>query len=133
MLDSLVSVNRFSGSIIIEWGSEKKFHYAAGYASRNPNLRLNGSTRFEIASLTKQFTAAIILKLNEEGLVSLKDPFGKYIGWYPDDYQDQVSIHHLLTHQSGIPNFTDDIDWPVLSVQDFNQSDFVAHFLKGRS
>ncbi|SEJ82950.1 CubicO group peptidase, beta-lactamase class C family [Cyclobacterium xiamenense] len=133
MIDSLVSTDQFSGSIIVDVGSEKKIHYTAGYANRNPNIMLYGSTRFEIASLTKQFTAALILKLCEEGLLSLQDPFGKYLEWYPEEYKDQVSIHHLMAHQSGIPNYTNDSDWPELSTQDFAQTDFVAHFLKAKA
>ncbi|WP_375582778.1 serine hydrolase domain-containing protein [Cyclobacterium xiamenense] len=130
MVDSLVSTDRFSGSIIVDVGSEKKFHYTAGYANRNPNILLNSSARFEIASLSKQFTAALILKLNEESLLSLQDPFGIYLEWYPEEYKDQVSIHHLLAHQSGIPNYTHDGDWPELSTQEFANADFVAHFLE---
>src|SRR6202007_449084 len=60
-------------------------------------------TRFEIASLSKQFTAAAILQLADAGRLSLDDPVGKYYKEAPQGWHG-ITIHQLLTHTSGIPN-----------------------------
>jgi len=59
---------------------------------------------FRIGSITKQFIAAAILKLREEGRVSLDDKLSKFLPEFPRG--DEVTIHHLLTHTSGIHSFT---------------------------
>lgn len=72
------------------------------------------STKFRIGSITKTFTAVSILQLIQQGQLSLDDPISKY---YPDQKdEDKISIRHLLTHTSGIPNYTDDprmFEWSV--------------------
>src|SRR5262249_6072167 len=74
----------------------------ANVATQLPNDTL---TRFPILSLTKSFTATAILKLQEEGKLSVKDKLSKY---FPDyQYGREVTIEELLTHSSGINNYTD--------------------------
>jgi CubicO group peptidase (beta-lactamase class C family) len=67
-------------------------------------------TQFRIGSLTKQFTAAAILKLQEQGLLEGQDPLSKYLPDYPRG--DEITIHHLLTHTAGIPNYERRPDLP---------------------
>ncbi len=64
------------------------------------------STRFRIASITKQFTAALVLRLAEEGLLHVDDPISLHIPEYPGPNADRITIHHLLNHTSGIPSYT---------------------------
>ncbi len=66
-------------------------------------------TRFRIGSVTKQFTAAAILKLEEDGLLSVEDKLSKYLPKFPRS--DEVTLRHLLTHTSGIANYTDGGFW----------------------
>lgn len=131
-LDSLATVNLFSGSILVGVDTTVVFYYSAGFTSRNPRQTINKNTTFEIASLTKQFTAVIVLKLLEKKLISLQNPIGKYLKWYPNSYKDSVTIHQLLTHQSGIPNYTDLPNWPFLSKQHFKKKTFVKLFLASK-
>lgn len=95
-LDSVASENLFSGSILVGVDSSVAFYHSAGFSSRNPRQPIDTSTTFEIASLTKQFTAALILKLFEERFLLLHDPIGKYLEWYSDTYKDSVTIHHII-------------------------------------
>jgi CubicO group peptidase (beta-lactamase class C family) len=80
-----------------------------GYGFSNiMTKRANTSdTRFPILSVGKTFTATVILKLQEEGNLSINDKLSKYLPDYPQG--DKIKIEYLLTHTSGIHNYTDDV------------------------
>ncbi len=63
-------------------------------------------TKLAIGSVTKQFTAAAIMRLHEDGKLGLDDPISKYFPDYPEEAANKVTIRHLLTHTSGVVNFT---------------------------
>lgn len=75
-----------------------------GYANMAAKARVTPETKFRIGSVTKQFTACAIMKLQEKGLLSVKDKLTKFIPDFPRG--DEVTIHHLLTHTSGIHSYT---------------------------
>ncbi len=79
---------------------EKSF----GLSNLELAIPMNTNNVFEIGSMTKQFTAISILILSEKGKLSLSDNINKYIPDFP--LGDQISIHHLLTHTSGLKDFT---------------------------
>lgn len=68
------------------------------------DVNLENDFVFEIGSMTKQFTAISILMLEEQGKLKTSDPISKYIPDYPNGHN--ITIHHLLTHTSGIKDFT---------------------------
>ena len=76
-----------------------------GYADLENQVRATEHTVYRIGSITKQFTAAAIMKLVEQGKISLSDPLSKYLKKYPET-GSAVTIHQLLNHTSGIPSFT---------------------------
>ena len=75
-----------------------------GYADIKNKIPVTPDTKFRIGSVTKQFTAAAILKLQEKNLLSVNDKLSKFIPDFPRG--DEVTIHHLLTHTSGIHSYT---------------------------
>ena len=75
-----------------------------GYADIKNKIPVTPDTKFRIGSVTKQFTAAAILKLQENNLLSVNDKLSKFIPDFPRG--DEVTIHHLLTHTSGIHSYT---------------------------
>ena len=75
-----------------------------GYANIGHRVEVTPDTKFRIGSISKQFTAAAILKLQEEGKLSVEDKLSKFLPDYPRG--DEVTLHHLLTHTSGIHNYT---------------------------
>ena len=75
-----------------------------GYADVNNKILITPDTKFRIGSVTKQFTAAAILKLQENNLLSVNDKLSKFIPDFPRG--DEITIHHLLTHTSGIHSYT---------------------------
>jgi D-alanyl-D-alanine carboxypeptidase len=93
----------FRGSVLVQKDGEVLFEKGFGLAVEGWGIPNSPDTIFEIASLTKQFTAAAILQLVESGKVELDDPVTKYYKDAPDSWA-RITIHQLLTHTSGIPN-----------------------------
>ncbi|OOG73047.1 serine hydrolase [Algoriphagus sp. A40] len=103
-MDAQVRIKQFSGTVLV--ANEKEIIYKKGFgeADREWGNLNTPETKFRIGSNTKQFTAAAILKLAEEGKLSLDDKLSKYIPDYPKG--DTVTVHMLLSHTSGITNYT---------------------------
>ena len=107
-IDDLVTrytkLGRFSGAVLA--ARDGKVIHAAGYglANREHGVPNRADTKFMIGSLAKQFTAAAILKLEREGRLAVNDPIVKHLPDYPRPQGEKVTIHHLLTHSSGIPS-----------------------------
>ncbi len=97
--------NEFNGAILVSDGSNIILNKAFGMADYDNNIENTTQTVFEIASLTKQFTATAILMLQEKNLLSVQDPLSKYIPDYPDG--DKIKIYNLLNHSSGIHDYVD--------------------------
>ena len=101
-LKPYLETGNFSGSLLIARGG--KIILAKGYGMANyehdvPNTL---KTKFHLASVSKSFTAAAIMILEEKGMLNVNDPLTKFIPGYPNG--EIITIHHLLTHTSGIPN-----------------------------
>jgi CubicO group peptidase (beta-lactamase class C family) len=99
-----VEMNRFSGSVLIARKGEILLKKGYGMANYEHNVPNTPQAKFRIASLTKSFTALAVLQLQEQGLLNINDSIGKFIPDYPNG--DKITVHHLLSHTSGIPNFT---------------------------
>ena len=105
-----VEVNNFMGSVLVARDGEPLFRKGYGLANIEHDVPNIPETKFRLGSLTKQFTAAAVLLLQEKGLLDVKDPINKYIEDPPEEWEE-ITIHHLLTHTSGIPSFTDFPDY----------------------
>lgn len=102
MLTSLHDRDKFSGNVLVAVGDTILFKASYGYADRDNKKTLNDSTVFELASVSKQFTAAGIMLLQERGLLNYSDMANHYLPELP--YPD-ITIYQLLTHTSGIPDY----------------------------
>lgn len=100
-----VKVNRFSGSILVARDGQVLVSKGYGMANVEHDIPNTPQTKFRLGSITKQFTAAAILLLEERGKLSVQDSVCTYVPECPPAWQE-ITIHHLLTHTSGIPNFT---------------------------
>lgn len=98
-----VEFNNFSGAILVARNDSIILEKGYGLADREWNVPNTADTKFRIASNTKQFTAASILQLQEQGKLSLNDTLGKYFHGF--EYGSMVTIHMLLTHSSGIQDY----------------------------
>ncbi len=93
-----------------------------GKANLELNIDLDTGYIFQIGSMTKQFTAIAILILEEQGKLSIKDPVSKYIPDFPNG--NDITIHHLLTHTSGIKDFT-----KMKSIKDIAQKEMTPKMM----
>lgn len=100
-----VATQNFNGTILVAKAGTVLYENSFGYANADFDILNQSGTVYHIASVSKNFTAAAILKLEEKGLLSTKDLLSKYI---PDFTRaNEITIHHLLTHTSGIANVND--------------------------
>jgi len=105
IVQSYVSAKQFMGSVLVARGNDIVFDKGYGFADLEWDIPNSPTTKFRLGSITKQFTAASILLLEERGKLSVTDPVKKYMPDAPAAW-DKITIFHLLTHTSGIPNFT---------------------------
>ncbi len=106
VVQSYVSNKQFMGSVLIARDNTVLLDKGYGFANLEWGIPNSPSTKFRLGSLTKQFTAACILLLGERGKLKVDDPVKKYMTDAPAAW-DRVTIFNLLTHTSGIPNFTE--------------------------
>lgn len=91
----------FSGAVLVARGGEVVLHAGYGMADRERERPFTADTVFTTGSITKQFTAAAILRLEEQGKLSVDDAIGRFFDEVPEDKQG-ITLHHLLTHTSGL-------------------------------
>jgi CubicO group peptidase (beta-lactamase class C family) len=110
-IDALVTkysdLHLFNGAVLVAEDGRPIYERGFGNAVMEFDVPNTPRTRFRIGSVTKQFTAAIVLQLVEEGRIDLQAPITRYLPEYPAGQGERVTIHHLLTHTSGIPSYTD--------------------------
>ncbi|UCJ07851.1 beta-lactamase family protein [Chitinophaga pendula] len=116
----------FDGAALIQHKGQTIYQHAFGWADRSRQSANKLNTKFRIGSITKQFTAMLILQLQQEGRLQLEDSVGKYL---PDYIHKNITIAQLLTHQSGIPNCTLNTDYlSQLLLHPFSNSELVTRF-----
>ena len=100
--------DRFSGTVVIERGSETLFTGAYGHAHLGLVVRNQLDTRFNVASITKMFTAVAALQLTEQGKLSLDATVNDFLPEVGIGMGDRITVHHLLCHQSGLASYWND-------------------------
>lgn len=133
-VDSLVkelsSQDQPGVAVLVSRGGKVLFSKGYGLANVEDKVPVTNKTKFRIGSVTKQFTAASILKLQEEGKLSVKDTLDKFIPDYPRG--DEVTLHHLLTHTSGIKSYTSRPDFLEKVKTVIEPDDLIASFKKDK-
>lgn len=102
LINRLYKYNRFNGVLLIAQNKKILYHKAFGYANWKTKTKLTTQSIFELASVSKQFTAMAILKLYQDGKLNIHDTIQKFIPCFP--YKKRT-IHHLLCHRSGLPDY----------------------------
>lgn len=109
-LDSLIGTyadyGQFNGSVLIAEHGQIIYKKGFGLANMEWGIPNEANTKFRLASVTKQFTAMLIMQLVAEKKLDLDIPISTYLPDYPKPNGDSITVHHLLTHTSGIPNYT---------------------------
>ena len=115
----------FNGSVLVAENGKVIYKKGFGLANMEWNIPNTTETRFRLGSITKQFTAALILQLVEQGKIKLDGKITDYLPDYRKDTGDKVTVHQLLNHTSGIPSYTglptfrDDVSRNPYTVVDF--------------
>ena len=112
-MDSLLSlynrIHRFNGTVLVARQGTVLLNKGYGYRNVADKVLNDRNSIFQLGSITKQFTGALILKLQEERKLSTSDKISRYFPGFPKG--DSITIQHLLTHTSGIFNYTNNRDF----------------------
>ncbi|MEL6390151.1 MAG: serine hydrolase [Bacteroidota bacterium] len=132
LLDSLLthyeSNDRYMGGIAVAQDGEVIYSRELGFESVQKEIRASDRTVYRIGSITKTYTATMVFRFMEEGKLRLEDPLSKF---YPDIANaNQITIGHMLRHQSGIHNFTNDADYITYMSFKKSQADLLTIFNK---
>ncbi|MEM8723692.1 MAG: serine hydrolase [Cyanobacteria bacterium P01_G01_bin.39] len=103
-LQAYLSTNYFMGSVLVSRGSEVLLSKGYSMANLEHSIPNTPQTKFRLGSITKQFTATAILKLQEQQLLDVNNSLATYLPEYPQG--EQITLHQLLNHTAGIPNYT---------------------------
>ena len=110
LLDDACRISGVPGMSISIISGDETFYFSSGYADREKGLPAGENTLYELASVSKAFTGAGILLLEEQGLLSMTDPIEKYLPWFTLKYQgtpvdmQSLTLNHFLHHTSGLTN-----------------------------
>ncbi|MBL7082546.1 MAG: beta-lactamase family protein [Candidatus Aminicenantes bacterium] len=96
----------FSGTVLVAKKGEKVLHKGYGWAVREQRIPIITQTVFDIGSISKPFTATVIMRLEQQGKLEVKNPITKFFDNVPEDKKG-ITIHHLLTHSSGLGDYHD--------------------------
>jgi len=110
-MDATAKVDHFMGAVLVAQHGTVLFSAGYGLANVKVGIRNAPKTEFQVASITKEFTAMAVLELQERGKLNVQNPVCKYVPSCPKDWAP-ITIFNLLTHTSGIPDFT---TFPVYS------------------
>jgi CubicO group peptidase (beta-lactamase class C family) len=112
-LDSFLTLktkeDAFNGTVLVAEKGKIILEKGYGFSNKKENLLNTANTLYQIGSITKQFTSAIILQLVAANKMTLHDKLSKYIPKYPKG--DSITVEYLLTHTAGVYNYTNDADF----------------------
>ncbi|HLP63867.1 serine hydrolase [Flavobacterium sp.] len=106
LMSKYAEYEQFNGSVLVAEQGKVIFKKGYGKANMEWDIPNQSNTKFRLGSITKQFTSMLILQLFEQGKLKLDVPITAYLPDYPKKSGDKITIHHLLTHTAGVPNYT---------------------------
>lgn len=113
-------------TVLIAKGDKVIYRKAFGMANLELNVQMTPENVLQLGSITKQFTAVAILMLVEQGKLSLQDPLSNFIADFPRG--DEITLHHLLNHTSGIKSFNTLPDFGTKTRLDLTPAEMIASF-----
>ncbi len=131
MLEKYREYGQLNAAVLVCEKGEPILREGYGLANFEWDIPIKPTTKFRIGSVTKQFTAALVLQLVEDGKVELDEPITTYLPKYRKDTGDKVTVHHLLNHTSGIPSYTTPDFFAKHSRDSYELDEFVEQFASG--
>lgn len=127
LMSAYVRMDQFNGTVLVAKDGKVVFMKGYGYKDAERKEPNTENTIFQIGSVTKQFTSTVVMKLQESGKLSVNDKLTKYFPGYPKG--DSITVKNLLTHTSGIFNYTNDNEFMATkAVISSNMNSMVALF-----
>lgn len=105
VMNSRFTSGDFNGTVLVAREGQILYQRAFGLANREWNVPNDLATKFEIGSMTKQFTALLVLQFVNEGRIKLEAHVSDYLPYYRKDTGSRITVSQLLSHTSGVPNF----------------------------
>ena len=105
LLDAYDENGQLNGAVLVALDGEVLYEEAFGFANLEWKVPNTVDTRFRIASLTKAFTAVLVLQQTEDGFLDLEGHVSDYLPGYPKPNGERITIHHLLSHRAGLIDF----------------------------
>jgi len=135
-MDQLITLynkyGQFNGSVLVADNGKVVFEKGVGMANLEWNIPNTPDTKFRLGSITKQFTATLILQLVEQGKIKLDGKLIDYLPNYRKDTGAKVTIHNLLSHTSGVPSYTSLPGFfQNVSRNPFTVDDFIKQYASG--
>lgn len=135
-IDELISsyhqLRLFNGTVLVAHNGEVLFEKGYGMANFEWDVPNSPDTKFRIGSITKQFTAALILQLVAEDKLALDSTLSELLPYYREDTGSKINVHHLLNHTSGIPSYTGMPDFiQEVSRDSYGVEEFVTDYCSG--
>jgi CubicO group peptidase (beta-lactamase class C family) len=106
LVQKYVDYKAFNGAVLVAENGKVIFKKGYGYANFEWNISNTTDTKFRLGSMTKQFTSMLIMQLVQEGKIRLDEKVSEILPGYPKEQGNKITVHNLLTHTSGIPNYT---------------------------
>lgn len=131
LVQSYFEYGQFNGSVLVAKNGEPILRKGYGLANMEWGVACGPDTKFRIGSVTKQFTAALILQLVEDGKIKLDEPVSTYLPDYRKDTGDRFTVHHLLNHTAGVPSYTTEEFFRKHSRDSYEVDEFVEKFTSG--
>lgn len=129
--NALEQNNKFMGSVAVSKNGEIIYKKSIGFADVENNIKATEKSKYRIGSISKTFTTVLILKAVEENKLNLNQTIDK---WFPEVINSkEITIKHLLSHRSGIHNFTNDKDYLTWNTQPKTEKELVEIIVKGGS
>ncbi|MEM6348689.1 MAG: serine hydrolase domain-containing protein, partial [Bacteroidota bacterium] len=133
LVSTYAEYGQFNGAILVAHEGELVYKQGFGLANMEWEIPNQTDTKFRLGSISKQFTAMLIMQLVAEGKLELNAPLARYLPDYPKENAERITIHQLLTHSAGVPNNYDSpkpkVDKPDLIIPDnYRPQDLVAVF-----
>lgn len=105
LLNRYLELQRFNGAVLMAKNQKILFQKGYGLADYEHNIPIDSTTKFYITGISEQLTAYIAVKVFEKKGLSINSPIGTWLGDSKFSRADTITLHHLLTHTSGLPDY----------------------------
>ena len=131
LLRAYQSSRQFNGAVLVAEGGKVIFKKGYGPANMEWEVANEADTKFRLGSITKQFTATLVMQLVEQGKLRLDAKLTDYLPDYRKETGGRITIHQLLNHTSGIPSYTSRPDLADISRASLPVAEFVKRYAAG--